>query len=227
MPPGLDGVTPGRRGVFITFEGVEGSGKTTQVALLQSALQQAGIPVSSFREPGGTPAGEQIRSVLLCPQTPLTAAAELFLFLAARAQLVTEAVAPALQAGKWVLCDRFADSTLAYQGYARGLPLDWLKTLNRFATQDLSPDFTVLLDLDPASGLARLPTRDRMEAEGMAFHNLVRRGFLELASQEPERFLVVDALQPPHEIHRRVLDAVRVRFRSAAPIVPQSDTQHA
>jgi dTMP kinase len=211
------------KGVFVTFEGVEGSGKTTQIALLEAALKQAGIGVVSFREPGGTPAGEQIRSVLLSPEADVTPRAELLLFLAARAQLVEKAIAPSLASSVWVLCDRYADSTLAYQGYARGFPLDWLRTLNGFATQNLAPDVTILLDLDPAVGLKRSSSRDRMEAEDEDFHRRVRHGFLDLASQEPERFAVIDASLPVHLVHHHVLDVLKSRVgvqlpnRSALP----------
>ncbi|MGC8666872.1 MAG: dTMP kinase [Chthonomonadales bacterium] len=211
MPPEHDAGVQISRGVFITFEGVEGSGKSTQIALLQAAVRQGGISVSCFREPGGTPAGEQIRTVLLSHEADVTPAAELFLFLAARAELVAKAVAPALASGRWVLCDRYSDSTLAYQGYARGFPLDWLRSLNRFATQNVSPYLTILLDLDPRVGLARSTGRDRMEAEDEEFHRRVRQGFLDLAGQEPERFVVIDGTLPAQHIHRKVVDVVSSR----------------
>lgn len=191
-------------GLLITFEGVEGAGKSTQIALLRDRLVSRGITVFACREPGGTPAGESIRSILLSTENPVVPQAELLLFLAARAQIVETVIRPRLESGEVVLCDRFVDSTTAYQGHARSGDLDLIRRLNHYATDGLKPNLTVLLDLDPALGLARQPDHNRMEQESLAFHIAVRNGFLEMASAEPERFLVLDASGPIAEIHAAI-----------------------
>lgn len=201
---GPTGRTPGR-GLFVTFEGGEGSGKTTQCELLALRLKAAGWQVLQLREPGGTPLGEAIRPLLLHRERPISAEAELLLFLAARAALVRDVIAPALQQGAAVLCDRFADSTLAYQGYGRGLGLDLVRRLNEFATGGLVPDLTVLLDLPVAEGRRR--TRgddDAFQREEDAFHERVRQGYLALAKAEPSRWLVLDATRLPHELAQEI-----------------------
>ncbi len=187
---------PMTRGVFITFEGGEGCGKSTQLRLLAHALEAAGVPVRTLREPGGTAVGEAVRSILLDPDhAGLDDIAELLLYEAARAQLVAEVIEPALEAGEVVLCDRFYDSTTAYQGHARGIALDEVAELNRAATDGLSPDRTLILDVDPALGIARATSHgaDRLESEDLAFHRRVREGFLAIAAAEPERVRTVDA----------------------------------
>ena len=195
---------PAQRGWFITIEGPEGGGKTTQAERLRAHLEAAGQRVHLTREPGGTWLGERIREVLLArtvdaagaaapPADPLTDA---LLFNAARRQLVGEVVRPAIDAGVTVICARFADSTLAYQGFGSGVPLDRLRTLAEVATDGLVPDLTLLLDLPVAAGLARKAPGDvtRFEAEfDLAFHERVRTGFLVLADEEPDRFVVIDA----------------------------------
>jgi dTMP kinase len=202
-----------RPGTFITFEGVEGSGKSTQLGLLAKRLELAGATVRSLREPGGTAVGEAIRRILLDPQhIGLDARAELLLYEASRAQLVADIIEPALDWGEIVLCDRFFDSTTAYQGYARGLPLEEIARLNAFATSGLEPDLTIVLDVDPAAVLARAVaasgSADRLELEDIAFHERVRDGFLAIARAEPERVVVVDGEGPAEVVAERVLDAV-------------------
>ncbi|MBX3013975.1 MAG: dTMP kinase [Caldilineaceae bacterium] len=198
--------------LFITFEGPEGGGKTTQVQRLGAQLTQQGYPVVVTREPGGTAIGTAIRSLLLDPQyTAMSPRAEALLFNAARAQLVDEVVRPALAAGTLVICDRFADSTLAYQGYGRALSLTDLQTLIAYATQQLRPHLTVFLDIPAVAGLQRKKQGaewNRMEAEQIDFHQRVRQGFLTLAAAEAERWLVVDATQSIEEVQAQIWQRV-------------------
>ncbi len=195
-------------GLFITFEGVEGSGKSTQIELLRQHLAERALSVLITREPGGTPTAEAIREVLLDPRNKaLAPMAELLLYAAARAQHVEERIRPALDAGQMVLCDRFADSTTAYQGIARGLSLELLGEIHRLATSNLRPHLTFLLDMDPELGLQRTRERgriDRMEQESIAFHRRVREGFLAIADNEPERVVVLDADQELEVIARDI-----------------------
>ena len=179
-----------RRGVFITFEGGEGSGKSTQLKLLARRLETAGVAARALREPGGTVVGEAVRAILLDPDhSGLDDTTEILLYEAARAQLVAEVIQPALDAGEVVLCDRFYDSTTAYQGHARGIDLDEVATLNRAASRGLIPDRTLLLDIDPRRGVRRATSlgADRLEGEDLAFHDAVRAGFLSIAAEEPAR----------------------------------------
>jgi dTMP kinase len=191
---------PAAGGCFITFEGPEGGGKSTQVLRLAERLGAAGHAVTVTREPGGTAAGEAIREVLLNPSGgALLPATEALLFCAARAELVENVIRPNLASGHVVLCDRYTDSTLAYQGYGRGLDLTMLATLNRLATGDLVPDVTLLLDLPADVGLARRRREgdwNRIDAASLAFHERVRAGFLALAAAEPQRWHVVAADRP-------------------------------
>ncbi len=207
------------RGWFITIEGPEGAGKTTQAAALATHLERAGLDVHLTREPGGTWLGERLREVLLA-RTAATAATDpltdAFLFNAARRQLVTEVIRPGLEAGRTVICARYADSTLAYQGYGAGVPLARLRALEETATDGLKPDLTVLLDLPAEDGLARVAPADvtRFEAEfDLAFHRRVRDGFLALAAAEPTRFAIVDARLP-------AADGGRRRQRGGRPVGP-------
>lgn len=188
---------------FITFEGIEGCGKTTQIRLAEAWLRERGLPVLATAEPGGTPLGRKIRELLLNRgPCAIGAEAELLLFSAARAQHVRETILPALQAGQWVLCDRFSDATLAYQGFGRGLDNAFIRALNAFSTLAVTPERTLLFDLTVETGLARAKRRaaglrqeeaeDRFEREEMAFHGRVRKGYLTLAAEEPERFRIVD-----------------------------------
>jgi dTMP kinase len=203
-------VPSSRRGRLIAFEGVEGAGKSTQLEMLRQTLEKAGHRVVSTREPGGTPVGEQVRSILLDPVLTVDARAEALLFAAARAQLVEQVIRPALQRGEVVLCDRYLDSSLAYQGAARGLGQEPIAAINRFATGGLLPDLVVLLRLDPAEGLARgRGSRDRIECQDLEFHRRVAQGFLDLAEADPERFVIVDAAPPPDRVAAEVREAVQ------------------
>jgi len=182
-------------GTLITFEGGEGTGKSTQLQMLAQRLIAAELPVVIVREPGGTQVGERVRELLLDPASSIDARAELLLYESSRAALVHEVIRPALEQGAIVLMDRFYDSTTAYQSFGRGLPLDEVEALNRFAADGIVPDRTVVFDLDPAEGLRRATAEvaDRLEREDLAFHERVRGGFLEIAQREPERVVVLDA----------------------------------
>ena len=190
------------KGVFVTFEGVEGSGKSTQIRLLADGLKKAGYTVTVTREPGGTTPGEALRKIALDPHTgtldPLT---ELFIFAAARRELISRVITPALGAGHAVLLDRFADSTTAYQGYARGLDMEMMEQINRHVTEGAWPDRTLVLDVDVEDGLTRAVTRmavegstteARFEGEGLAFHKRVRDGYLEIAKKDPQRVKIIN-----------------------------------
>jgi dTMP kinase len=182
------------RGVFITLEGPEGGGKSTLVPLLAEHLRGQGYDAVTCAEPGGGPIPQAIRALLLHPdRTEMAPRTELLLFLAARAQQLQDTIAPALAAGKVVVSDRYSDSTLAYQAYAGGLPVDQVELVVGFATGDLWPDLTLLLDLPPEVGLARQGNRNRMENKGMEFHRLVREGFLEQWRRHPKRIRLIDA----------------------------------
>ena len=201
--------------LFITFEGPEGSGKTTQIRLLAAALTANGYSILVTREPGGTVIGNAIRSLLLDPQhaemgEQMNERAEALLFNAARAQLVSQVIHPALAAGQIVLCDRFVDSTFAYQGYGRGQALLPLRQLATFATNGLTPTLTFYLDIDSASGLKRKQGEEwnRMEEETLAFHERVRQGYHVLAGEEPTRWSLIDATQPIEIVHQTILNQV-------------------
>ena len=196
-------------GLFLTLEGPEGGGKTTQLARLQARLEEAGIATVRTREPGGDAVGERVRELLL--STEMTSRAEFLLFAAARAQNVAQVVRPALLAGKVVLCDRFTDSSLAYQGVARGLPLETIRAVNDFATGGLRPDRTFLLDLPAELGLARRHASEtnRLDHESLGFHTKVRDGFLDAARREPGRIFVLDASQSPDAVAEDLWAAVR------------------
>jgi dTMP kinase len=203
--------------VFITFEGPEGAGKTTQARRLAATLSHEGRPVVEVREPGGTALGDAIRRLVLDaePTRRIGARAEALLFCAARAQLVDDVIQPALRRGAVVVCDRFGDSTVAYQSAGRGLPRDGVEALIRFATDRLTPDVTFLLDLDPSRGLQRKASdRDRMEQEDLAYHQRVRDGYRALATAEPARFVVLDAEQSADALERVILARVRERLKS-------------
>ena len=209
------------RGRFITFEGGEGCGKSTQVKRLAAALEAKGVKVLLTREPGGTRLAEMIRTLLKDEaEDPPVDRAELLLFLAARAQLVRNVIRPALDAGTWVLSDRFSDSTVAYQGYGRGLPVDFVKAANDFACEGLAPDLTLLLDVEPSVAAQRMRGReaatntsaDRIERAGDDFHARLRRGFLELAAANPSRIVTIDASGTPDEVARKILLALPERL---------------
>lgn len=197
-------------GKLITFEGGDGSGKSTQLNLLYDALDELGIAYEHFREPGGTTWGEGIREVLLMPRVePVGDFAELCSFLSARSQLVKERVRPLLEGGVTVLLDRYIDSSVAYQGYGRGIDVDLVNRLNLEATGSLVPNLTLYFDIEPEIGIERASGKgsDRIEAAGLDFHRRVRRGYLELARKE-FRFRVMDGSKPVEELHRETLQTV-------------------
>ena len=208
------------RGRFITLEGPEGSGKSTHARLLKERLEACGKSVLLTREPGGTPVGETVRGILqhnLANEPPVDRA-EVMLFLASRAQLCERVIRPALDAGTWVICDRFTDSTLAYQGYGRGFDLATLRQLNAFATANLVPDLTLLLDVSYETGLSRVNSRglatDRIETAGELFHRRLRDGFLQLAKDEPARFAVVDSNDTRENVAAIVWNIIQTRFKN-------------
>lgn len=199
------------RGLFLTLEGIDGCGKTTQAARLADALESAGCDVVRLREPGGTDISEKIRGLLLDPaNVEMCPECELLLYEASRAQLVQQVIAPALERGAIVVCDRFFDSTLAYQEAARGLSSKIVRAANCLGSCGVTPDCTVVLDLDPALALARATAggADRLEAEGMAFQARVRDGYLRLVGEEPDRVRLVDASGTPDEVYAALLGAL-------------------
>jgi dTMP kinase len=210
------------RGKFITLEGPEGSGKSTQAKTLIQRLAERGIEAVYTREPGGTVLGEAIRNILQHNQAGESPCerAELLLFEASRNQLVEKVIRPNLEKGIWVICDRFMDSTTAYQGYGRGLPVEEIQSINRFTVNGLSPDLTLLLDLDVAAGFKRIAQRylargesaDRFEQEERSFHERVRAGYLKLAGQAPERFRIINAAQQSDAVAFDIWNAVGTLF---------------
>ncbi len=211
--------------MFITFEGIEGCGKTTQVKRLAVRLERDGTAILTTREPGGTPIGQKIRKILLDARNQsLSSLAELFLYAADRSQHIREVIQPALKEGKWVLCDRFSDATTVYQGLSRGLDMGVVAELNKLATDGLQPDFTFLLDCPVSVGLQRAFNRNRMlrqenqdrfEREEETFHHSVRQGYLDLANREKDRFIIVDATLGEDEIEQAI-------FRHISPMIDQA-----
>ena len=200
-------MTSPRRGLFITLEGGEGSGKSTQAQALKALLEAKGRSVTVTREPAGCPLGQRAQQLLNDRSLELDARSEFLLFAAARAQHAAKVIRPALERGEVVICDRFGDSSVAYQGYGRGLSPDDVRETNHMATQGLVPDLTVLLDVPVETGLGRKAGEsapDRIGQEGPEFHERVRQGYLAMAGEEPERFLVVDATLPAAEITERI-----------------------
>ncbi|HEY6417705.1 MAG TPA: dTMP kinase [Candidatus Binataceae bacterium] len=212
-------------GLFITLEGVEGSGKTTQAAILGDALRASGRHAIVTHEPGGTRAGEMIRAIFLDPAVSLQVGAELMLVLADRAQHVREKLKPAVETGEIVISDRYSDSTTAYQGYGRGFDLKLLGELNRLASDGMIPDLTILLDLPIETGLARTRARakgatrgfDRFEGEEAEFHRKVRQGFLAIARAEPDRVVVINTERPKEVVSREIRAAVDELIRRRCP----------
>lgn len=197
------------KGLFITFEGGDGCGKTTQIKLLDEYLRSKGYKTLLTREPGSKGLGIKLREILLNYDGEVSPVCESFLFLADRAQHVDCIIKPALEEGVIVLCDRHTDSTVAYQGYGRGLDLEQIHHLNKIATSGLKPDLTIVLDVDVETSQKRVGSeKDRMESAGIEFFERVRNGFLEIAKQEPERVKVVDSTQTIEEIHKQILELI-------------------
>ncbi len=203
-----------KRKLFITFEGPEGSGKSTHSRLLCEFLKKQGLKVLHTREPGGTVVSEKIRKVLLDPRNKgMDVVCELLLYMAARAQIVREKILPALRKGKIVICDRFMDATMAYQGYAGGLDVRLIKDIGRLTTNGIKPDITFILDIDAKKGLSRSTgNKDRMEKKSLSYHKKVRKGYLSIAKKEPRRVKVVSALgeiaETQEKIRKIVLDCI-------------------
>ena len=200
--------------LFITFEGIEGCGKTTQIGLLTSFLESLHRPFLLTREPGGTGVGEQIRQILLSSENVgIEPMAELYLYAAARVQHIRQVISPALREGKLVICDRFADATLAYQGYGRGMDLAWIEEIHARTMENVKPDLTFLLDLPVEEGLRRALKRmekhsvkeDRFEKEALDFHRRVREGYLILARNQPRRIVALDGMKEEKTLHREIL----------------------
>ncbi len=202
-----------RKGYFITFEGAEGSGKSTQIRNAAAFLKKKGRRVLMLREPGGTRISEAIRAVLLDKHlNEMTAVTELLLYLAARAQIVREKILPALKKGKVVICDRFEDSTRAYQGFGRGLSLKAIEQANELVRGSLRPDLTFVLDIDSAKGLKRGGRHDRIEREALSFHRRVRQGFLAIAKRNPKRMVVLDTSRPVDKVRQKVRERLERVF---------------
>ena len=202
------------RGLFITFEGTDGAGKTTQIERLTADLRETGYDVCLTREPGGTPISEQIRDMLLNPEhNEMAATTELLLYAASRAQHVSEVIKPALAAGKVVISSRFADAMVVYQGYGRGLDLERIHHLNRIATDGVTPDATFVLDLPVEIGLQRVQNSrgglDRLEREKIEFHRRLREGYQIIARQEPQRLKIIDAQVSPQQVYAQIREAIQ------------------
>lgn len=195
------------RAPFITFEGVEGAGKTSLAQRLAEWFQAQGVAVLLTREPGGSELGKRLRPMIL--NQPLDPYAELFLFLADRRQHTLQHILPALEQGTWVLCDRYADSTLVYQGYGRGLEIELIRRLNALATNGLQPDLTILIDLPIETALARAEAPNRFEAETVEFHQRIREGYLQEAARDPQRFLILNGLEPLETLFRQAQAAAQ------------------
>ena len=205
-----------KRGKFITVEGIEGVGKSTNVEFLSTLIEENGYSVIRAREPGGTPMAERIRELLLeHNEEPMTDIAELLLFFAARSLHINNSIRPALEAGHWVVCDRFTDASRAYQGDARGLNQEWINTLANWVEQNLKPDLTILLDAPAEVGMLRAKQRgttDRLEIEQIDFYTRVRDGYLALADAEPDRFTIIDACQSLNQIQSIILNIMPAFF---------------
>lgn len=202
-----------KKGLFITFEGADGCGKTTQLNLLKEYLENNDYEVVLTREPGGKGLGEKVREILLNYNGEVSNRCESFLFLADRAQNIDIIVNPAIEQGKIVLCDRHTDSSVAYQGYGRGLDINQINTLNNLATNNKKPDLTLVFDVDIETSMQRVGNeKDRMESAGKEFFNRVRNGYLELAKQEPERIKVIDSTKSISEVQQNVLEIIKTKL---------------
>lgn len=213
-----------KKGFFVTIEGCEGSGKSTQSVLLYDYFKKSKFSAVHTREPGGTVMAETIRKLLLNPKNRIAPLAELLLYEAARAQHIQEVILPSLKAGKIVICDRYTDATLAYQGYGRGINLETIKKLNDIATQNLTPDLTIYLDIPVQEGLIKARTLkkdsfvlggDRLERESVSFHKRVRRGYLLLAKIDPKRIKVIRTQKTAKETHKKIVDVVEKLLHSS------------
>ncbi len=203
-------------GKLITFEGIDGSGKSTQIQLLEAEFEKLDISYKTFREPGGTKLSEKIRAILLDKENiELYSNAESLLFAAARAQLTAEQIKPALTKGEFVICDRFTDSTIAYQGYGRGLNINNLELMNTIATDGLIPDITFILDIDPQKATERLKTvnPDRMEAAGIDFFKKIRQGYCQIREQNQSRCIVIDGEKPQKDVSKEIHHIIMERFK--------------
>ena len=203
-------------GKLITFEGIDGSGKSTQIQLLEAEFEKLGISYKTFREPGGTKLSEKIRTILLDKENiELYSNAESLLFAAARAQLTAEQIKPAITKGEFVICDRFTDSTIAYQGYGRGLNINNLELINTIATDGLIPDITFILDIDPQKATERLKTvnPDRMEAAGIDFFKKIRQGYCQIREQNQSRCIVINGEKPQEDISKEIYHKIMERFK--------------
>ena len=203
-------------GKLITFEGIDGSGKSTQIQLLEAEFEKLGISYKTFREPGGTKLSEKIRAILLDKENiELYSNAESLLFAAARAQLTAEQIKPALTKGEFVICDRFTDSTIAYQGYGRGLNINNLELMNTIATDGLIPDITFILDIDPQKATERLKTvnPDRMEAAGIDFFKKIRQGYYQIREQNQSRCIIINGEKPQKDISKEIHHIIMERFK--------------
>ena len=203
------------KGRLITFEGIDGSGKSTQIRMLENELKKLGVEFKTFREPGGTDLSEKIRTILLDKKNiELISTAESLLFAAARAQLTTEQIRPALEKGEFVICNRFTDSTIAYQGYGRGLDIKQLEEINYIATAGLTPDITFILDISPETAAERMQAEasDRMEAMGMDFFMRIREGYCQIKNQNPNRYSVINGEQSPENVFNEIKEIVIEKF---------------
>ena len=202
-------------GSLITFEGIDGSGKSTQIQMLEHEFNKLGIEYKTFREPGGTELSEKIRAILLDKENiELISTSESLLFAAARAQLTAEQIKPAIEKGKFVICDRFTDSTIAYQGYGRGLDIKQLEEINYIATAGLTPDITFILDISPETAAVRMQAEasDRMEAMGMDFFMRIREGYCQIKNQNPNRYSVINGEQSPENVFNEIKEIVFKKF---------------
>ncbi|AIS51301.1 thymidylate kinase Tmk [Thermoanaerobacter kivui] len=199
------------KGKFITFEGIDGCGKTTQIKLLKEYLFKKGYNILVLREPGGTKVGEKIRDILLDKDNFIFPMTEMLLYASSRAQLVSEKIIPALQKGKIVIADRFVDSSYVYQGYARELGIETVKVVNEIATIGILPDITIYIDITPEEAMKRRGKReaDRLEKESMEFHEKVREGYVKLIKQHPERFVIIDGMQEISKVHQCIITVIK------------------